>query len=174
MRLTRAFCSRLGAVTDVPRVRRLLHAAKHQGDRGRPLPWKSARVSSLPYRLKAGGEARFEFNLAGDQAEGSARLRLHTADQSKTDPTIVVVDLNGRKAERALPKGLGVQSRDPAHLAFPATIDFAFSGSDLRKGKNTLTVAVKGDGWFSWDALDLVNRTSPPATTTLTQQLAPR
>ncbi len=113
-------------------------------------------ADSLPYRLKVGGEARFEFNLATDQAIQPARLRLHTADQSKTDQTIIEVELNGQKMERLLPKGLGIQSRDPAHLAFPATVEFDVPKSQLRKGKNRLTVSVKGDGWFTWDSLDLV------------------
>ena len=76
-------------------------------------------AGSLPYRLKAGGEARFEFNLAGDQAEGSARLRLHTADQSKTDPTIVVVELNGRKAGARPSQGVGHPEPRPGSPCIP-------------------------------------------------------
>jgi hypothetical protein len=113
-------------------------------------------TDALPYRLKTGGEARMEFNLAGDQVAQPARLRLHTADQSKTEATTVVVELNGRKQEQALPKGSGIQSRDPAHLAFPATVEFDIPVADLRKGVNSLTVTVTGKGWFTWDSLDLV------------------
>ena len=115
-------------------------------------------TDGLPYRIKAGGEARFEFSLTNDQAVRAARLRLHTADQCKTDTTIAVLELNGRKLERALPRGLGIQSRDPAHLAFPATVEFDIPAADLRKGENSLTVTVTGDGWFTWDALDLVGK----------------
>jgi hypothetical protein len=104
------------------------------------------------------GLARFSFDLTAAQAGKPARLRLHTADQSDSTATVVQVALNGRKLEKTLPRGLGIQRRDPAHLAFPATIEFEVSGSDLRKGKNSLTVAVQGDGWFSWDALDLVQK----------------
>jgi hypothetical protein len=51
---------------------------------------------------------------------------------------------------------LGIQRADPAHRAFPATVEFDLAGSDLREGKNLLRVSIKGDGWFTWDALDLV------------------
>jgi hypothetical protein len=114
--------------------------------------------AKLSYRLFSEGLARFSFDLTAAQAGKPARLRLHTADQSDSTATVVQVALNGRKLEKTLPRGLGIQRRDPAHLAFPATIEFEVSGSDLRKGKNSLTVAVQGDGWFSWDALDLVQK----------------
>jgi hypothetical protein len=58
--------------------------------------------------------------------------------------------------EQTLAKGLGIQRTEPSHLAFPATAVFEFVPSDLRPGENTLTVRVAGDGWFSWDALDLI------------------
>ena len=67
------------------------------------------------------------------------------------------VTLNDRTMEGKLPKGLGIQQKDPAHLAFPASVNFDLAGSDLRPGSNSLTVRVKGDGWFSWDSLDLVS-----------------
>lgn len=117
-------------------------------------------TDTIAYRLKAGGETRFEFKLGAEQVGASARLRLHTADQSKSEATAVVVDLNGRKYERVLPKGFGIQSRDPAHMAYPATIEFEIPAADLKKGKNSLTVSVKGGGWFSWDALDFVAKPS--------------
>ena len=70
----------------------------------------------------------------------------------------MVVELNGRTMESTFPKGLGIQSRDPAHLAFPASVEFDVPRSELRKGKNLLTVTIKGGGWLSWDALDLVTK----------------
>ncbi len=54
--------------------------------------------------------------------------------------------------------GLGIQRSDAEHLAFPATLDFDVSGSVLRPARNTVTVRVKGPGWFTWDALDLVSK----------------
>ena len=114
----------------------------------------------LWFSLSGTSRARFDFDVTAAQAGKAARLRIHTADQSDSVSTVVEVTLNGRKMEKALPSGLGMQVRDPDHLAFPATIEFELSGSDLHKGKNTLTVAVKGNGWFSWDALDLVQTSS--------------
>ena len=59
--------------------------------------------------------------------------------------------------EGSLPLGLGIQRIDPAHLAFPATLEFQIPAKDLRSGKNALELRIKGDGWFSWDAMDLIS-----------------
>ncbi len=110
----------------------------------------------LPYLLKGAGAARFEFKCTRAQAGRAGRLRIHSADQSDKAPTVIQLSLNGRALENTLPKGLGIQRTDPAHLAFPATAEFVLTDSDLREGENLLRVSVKGDGWFTWDALDLV------------------
>ena len=111
---------------------------------------------TLPYRLSGTGTVRFEFKCTRAQAGRAARLRIHSADQAESAPTVVQITINGRELEKTLPKGLGIQRADPAHRAFPATVEFDLAGSDLREGKNLLRVSIKGDGWFTWDALDLV------------------
>ena len=103
--------------------------------------------------LAGGDVARFEFTGRGT---GKARLRIHTADQSP-EPAIVEVSINGRSMEKPLPRGMGIQREEPDHLAFPATLEFDLRGTDLKAGRNTLSVRIKNSGWFSWDALDLVN-----------------
>jgi len=115
-------------------------------------------AGTLPYRLSGTGTVRFEFECTRAQAGRAARLRIHSADQAESAPTVVQITINGRELEKPLPKGLGIQRTDPAHRAFPATVEFDLAGSDLREGKqtNTLTVRVTGDGWFTWDALDLM------------------
>jgi hypothetical protein len=115
-------------------------------------------ASKLPYRMWDSSVARFDFECNGAQAKRPARLRIHTSDQAETSPTVVEITVNGRTMEKTLRAGLGIQRTDPAHLAFPDTIECQLSGSDLRKGMNVLSVRVKGDGWFSWDALDLVSK----------------
>ena len=120
----------------------------HRGDIA-PIP-PQCLVCSTTRKL-----VRFEFPLSDAQAKLPARLRIHTADQAEKAPTKVVVTMNGRRMERSLPVGLGIQRTDPAHLAFPATVEFQVPATDLRPGTNTLEVRVQGDGWFSWDAMDL-------------------
>jgi beta-mannosidase len=115
----------------------------------------------LPYRLDGGKSARFEFSLSDAQAKRPARLRIHTADHTEKTPTKITVTVNGGRMEESLPAGLGIQRSDPAHLAFPATLEFFIPAADLRPGKNVLKVRVEGNGWFSWDALDLT--TGAPA-----------
>jgi beta-mannosidase len=115
-------------------------------------------AGKLSYQLSGSGTVQFEFSCTEAQANHSARLRIHTSDQAESAPTEVQITINGRTEEKLLPKGLGIQRTDPTHLAFPATIEFDLAGSDLRTNINTLTVRVVGDGWFSWDALDLVRK----------------
>ena len=103
--------------------------------------------------LAQGDAARFEFAAQG---AGRARLRVHTADQSP-EPAVVEVVINGRTMEKSLPRGLGIQREEPHHLAFPATLEFDLRKTDLKAGRNSLSVRIKNSGWFSWDALDLVN-----------------
>ncbi len=117
-------------------------------------------AARLPVWLDETSTVRFEFTGGKTLAARAARLRIHTADQSEASETVVRITINGRTMERTLPRGIGIQRRDPAHLAFPATAVFDLTGSDLRPGKNSLTVGVVGDGWFSWDSLDLVLMTN--------------
>jgi len=123
--------------------------AQVQVDGTRPDP------ARMPYLLDGDGVARFEFPLSDAHAERPARLRIHAADQSAKTPTKVLTTINGQPIEGALPAGLGIQRTDPAHLAFPATVEFSVPAADLRSGKNVLEVRVPGDGWFSWDAMEL-------------------
>ena len=113
-------------------------------------------AGTLPYRLSGTGTVRFEFKCTRAQVRRAARLRIHSADQAESAPTVVQITINGRTLEKPLPQGLGIQRTDPAHRAFPATAVFDLTGSDLRPGKNSLTVGVVGAGWFSWDSLDLM------------------
>jgi beta-mannosidase len=128
---------------------RIAGAARVRVEGTRPDP------ARLPYLLDGKG-ARFEFPASEAQARHPARLRIHTADQSADTPTKALATINGRRLEGTLPRGLGIQRPDPAHLAFPATVEFRIPARDLRTGKNTLEVSVEGDGWFSWDAMQLL------------------
>jgi hypothetical protein len=55
-----------------------------------------------------------------------------------------------------LPRGLGIQYSTPAQLAFPVATTFTVPKGCLKAGKNILEVRVKNEGWFTWDALELV------------------
>jgi hypothetical protein len=103
-----------------------------------------ADAGKLPYRLSGTGTAQFEFDCPGAQARHPARLRIHTSDQSEVAPTVaptvVQIALDGPRLQQTLPKGLGIQRTDPAHRAYPATVEFDLAGSELRKKSNTLTV----------------------------------
>ena len=111
--------------------------------------------SALPLLMTRDRRLRFLFD-APQGEERSARLRLHTADQSATSEPLIEVRLNGRRFEAALATGLGIQDSDPAHLAFPQTVAVDLPRGTLLAGANTLEVAVVNDSWFSWDAIDLI------------------
>ena len=112
--------------------------------------------AQLPYRLDTGKQARFEFPLSGSSPQRPARLRIHAADQSKAVRAALNVTVNGKTFEQSLPAGLGIQDADPAHLAFPATVEFEIPVGVLQPGKNVLEVHVNGAGWFTWDALECI------------------
>ncbi len=115
-------------------------------------------TTRLPYIMRGQGSASFKFDLDNTQAGHAARLRIYTADQAADASTTVQITMNGHTAEAALPAGLGIQNTDPAHRAYPASLVFDLSGADLHPGKNELSVRIKGDGWFTWDSLDLVRQ----------------
>jgi hypothetical protein len=71
--------------------------------------------------------------------------------------TKVVATFNERGIGATLPRGLGIQQTNPAHLAFPATVEFRVPAKDLRQGKNTLAISSQDGGWFTWDAMDLTS-----------------
>lgn len=118
--------------------------------------------SVLPFILTDKSVARFTFNVDAAHATTKARLRLHTADQAADQPTLVQIFVGGRKFEATLPKGLGIQSTDPAHLAFPSTIEISMPPGTITTGENTIEFHVAGPGWFTWDALDLCTNNQLP------------
>lgn len=127
-----------------------------KGDMRTVLKGNRPDAAEIPYLLGGQEAVRFEFNIDKTQVNQPARLRIHTADQSKTVRTVVQIMINGLAMKGTLPKGLGIQRTEPAHLAFPATLELELAATVLHLGKNNLTVRVQGDGWFTWDALDLV------------------
>ena len=113
--------------------------------------------SLLPCRLEGGKTVRFEFPGNSDVAKRVALLRIHTADQSK-EKAVVSLKLNGKAMEQTLPAGLGIQNSDPAHLAYPETLEFAVPAGVLRKDANVLEVQVASGGWFTWDSVEIVSK----------------
>ena len=124
-----------------------LTAIEIEGNRPKP--------SALPLLMTSDRRIKFVFDMA-QAAEGPARLRLHTADQAESGATLIEVAVNGRRFEASLPSGLGIQKSDPAHLAFPQSVEFELPGGTLVEGGNWLEVRILNDGWFSWDAIDLI------------------
>ena len=114
--------------------------------------------AQLPYLLDGGKAARFEFPVSTAQAKYGAQLRIHTADQSKEVRAQIQVTVNGKLFEQSLSEGIGLQKTDPSHLAFPSTLTFEIPSSLLQSGKNIIEIRTKNDGWFSWDAMDLIGQ----------------
>ena len=124
-----------------------LESVEIEGNRPEP--------SALPLLMTGDRRVRFVFHVTQGW-ERSARLRLHTADQSGASEPLIEVRLNGRRFEAALVTGLGIQNSDPAHLAFPQKAVIDLPRGTLVEGANTLEVSVVNDSWFSWDAIDLI------------------
>jgi hypothetical protein len=113
--------------------------------------------SQLFYLADEKNPVRFEFPVNEAQVKRVARLRIHAADQSKDVSTLVQMKVNGKSFDQALPPGLGLQSANPARLAFATTLTFEIPSGLLQSGKNVMEIQVKSGGWFTWDALDLTN-----------------
>lgn len=111
--------------------------------------------SALPLLMNRDRRVSFVFD-AGAGVAGPARLRLHTADQAQSHNPLIDATLNGRTFQTELETGLGIQNRDPAHLAFPQTVAIDLPRGTLVAGANTLEVSVVNDSWFTWDAIDLI------------------
>jgi beta-mannosidase len=112
-------------------------------------------ASQLFYLADDKNPVRFEFTVSEAQVKRGARLRIHTADQSKDVSAQVQVTVNGTSFERALPPGIGLQRTDPSHLAFTSILTFEIPSGLLQSGKNIVDIQVKNGGWFTWDGLDL-------------------
>ncbi len=110
-------------------------------------------ASSLPLLMESGRVVEFEFPVTG--TPGAAVLRIHTADQSPAGANLRAT-LNGQTFTAEIPAGLGLQKIDPQHLAKSKTVEIPLPANALRQGDNTLTLELANDGWFTWDALDLM------------------
>ena len=76
--------------------------------------------------------------------------RVHKADQNSAQAPLLDLRVNGHRFEGALPTGLRIRNSDPAHLAFPAAVEFDLPGGTLLEGSKRLDVHLKYDDWFSW------------------------
>ena len=113
--------------------------------------------SALPFLVTAQSQAAFKFHVAAERTGEKVLFRLHTADQAADAPTTVEILINGKRFEVTLPKGLGLQRTEPAHLAFPCSVVLTLPSGTLVAGENRVEVRVTGSGWFTWDALQLVS-----------------
>ena len=110
--------------------------------------------SALPFLMTADRKVRFCFDIIQGWRLPS-RLRLHSADQDSERAVQLLVTVNGNPLEGSMPTGLGIQNRDPAHLAFPRTAEFHLPAGTLQEGRNTLEIQIRNAAWFTWDAVDL-------------------
>jgi hypothetical protein len=112
--------------------------------------------SDPSHLLSSNGVARFEFALEHIRAGRPALLGVHTADQSKEISPEIEVLVNGKSFKQTIPAGLGLQKDDLHHLAFAKKAKFELPAGTLRAGKNEVEVRVRNDGWFTWDAMDVI------------------
>ena len=117
-----------------------------------PGPLNTELANLQPHSLS------FAVEVSPQQTALPSRLQIHTADQDNVYGPVVEISANGRRFAKALRPGLGKQLTEPAHLAFPATVEFDVPAGIWHPGKNSLQIRVKDGGWFSWDSMDLVVR----------------
>jgi len=110
----------------------------------------------IPYRLLPGQVLRLEFQVAEIWWHSCSRLRIHTADACAEIESLLQIAVNDEPFELLLPKGLGLQVVQPAHLAFPTTASLELPAGAVRPGDNAIELRILNEGWITWDALDLL------------------
>jgi beta-mannosidase len=113
-------------------------------------------AANVPLLLDTGRVVEFAFDVPRAAAKAGARLLLHSSDQSATGANIRA-ELNGRPFEVLVAPGYGLQKADPAHLARPETSTINIPAEILKPGENSLRITITGDGWLTWDSLDLLS-----------------
>lgn len=99
---------------------------------------------------------QFLFDVTEAAVGRSAHLHIHTSDQAEDILTATTISINGMDFRADVGPGLGIQDTDPAHLAFPATIEIELPAGTLKPGENSIQIAAS-NGWFSLDAICLVS-----------------
>jgi len=110
--------------------------------------------AQVPYLFEESKTLELVFGGTAATSDKSAFLRIHTSDQSTRGATLSI-ELNGERFEAQLGEGYGFQNREPAHFAQAKTIELKIPAGVVKSKTNLLRIKVTGEGWFSWDALDL-------------------
>lgn len=118
--------------------------------------YKGKRIEAAAVSHVMQDTITFCFDVKEEQLMKRSRLRIHTCDQHSEDETELEIKINEAVYQNKLQKGLGAQNTNPAQLAFPETVTVELSADLLKPGTNTVEITVKNDGWFTWDALDMV------------------
>ena len=113
-------------------------------------------TATLPLPMKRDWRHRFAFDDA-PRCRCPVRVRLHMVDEDSAQAPQSELTVKGHHFERTLPSGLGIQNRDPAHLAFPAAVGFDLPSGTLLEGSSRLDMRPKNDGWFARDSLNSVS-----------------
>jgi hypothetical protein len=110
--------------------------------------------ANVPYILDDSKTLELEFKGTPISPNSGAVLRIHSSDQSTTG-AMIFLELNGKSFEAQLPQGYGFQKTDPTHFAQAKTVEIAIPAGVIMQEDNLLKIKVIGEGWFTWDALDL-------------------
>ena len=136
--------------------RQNLQAAVNTIDTGAELKGNWIDGKSIPFlQGKQNPVIFFQFHADSNQAGYPTELQIHTADQSSAVETRLEICINGELQQTRLPRGLGIQEHDPAHLAFPCSVQIQFPAGIVKEGINELEIRICNEGWFTWDALCL-------------------
>ena len=108
----------------------------------------------VPFLSDESKTLEWEFKGTALSMSQGALLSIHSSDQATTG-AMISIDLNGKSFETELPEGYGFQKSDQAHLAQAKTVEVIIPKGVVKQGDNLLRIKVMGEGWFTWDALDL-------------------
>ena len=111
-----------------------------------------AMVDAAKVSYKLDGKLEIVFEADVENAGREALLLLYICDNDPVGMGHVEIKLNGCVVNAALKAGLGVQTNEPWHLAFPKTLTFSIPKGITVKGQNTLVIETV-NCWFTFDAL---------------------
>lgn len=122
--------------------------------KGRNLKGRSIDSAKIYYMMDENNTLEIGFDAIFPLRGKKSILRINASDQSPIGAKLRI-ELTGKYYDAELSGGYGLQKEDPAHLAQAKTVELKISEKVIKRRGNYMKIQVLGNGWFTWDSLDL-------------------
>ncbi|MCM4165988.1 MULTISPECIES: glycoside hydrolase family 2 protein [unclassified Arenibacter] len=106
------------------------------------------------YLMDGNNILEIEFDGTSTLRDKIGLININSSDQSSIGAKIRI-ELNGEHFDSELKEGYGFQKEDPSQLAQAKTVGIIIPEGIIKPKRNVLKIQVLGNGWFTWDSLDL-------------------